>query len=101
MKAREIREHFMQVGHWVDWNDTWDHFLHGDPEVEVEGVAVAWMATNAAIEKAGRLGHNLFITHEPIFYSDYDPSADGQALIEAKRRLLDHFGMTVLRCHDT
>jgi hypothetical protein len=31
-------------GGWVDWNDTVDRFIAGDPDGEVAGIAVGWMS---------------------------------------------------------
>lgn len=41
-------------------------FLWGDPDVEVTGILVVWMPTVEAIERAGREGCNLIITHEAL-----------------------------------
>lgn len=101
MKANEIREHFREVGHWVDWDNTCDQFLYGNPNVEVEGIATAWIATNKCIKKASVRGLNLFITHEPIFYHGYRGTHVREQLVQKKKDLLDELGITVLRCHDT
>ena len=101
MKAREILEHFQKVGAWVDWDTTCDQFLHGDPDADVTGIAVAWIPTNDAIRRASEKGCNLFITHEPAFYPGYEGTASGDRLIRAKKDLLDRRGITLLRCHDT
>ncbi len=101
MKARDVLEHFQQVGTWVDWDSTCDEFLHGDPEVEVKGIATAWIPTNAAIREVGAKGHNLFVVHEPSFLHTHRDTPSGKRLIAEKRRLLDEFGITLLRCHDT
>jgi putative NIF3 family GTP cyclohydrolase 1 type 2 len=101
VKAKEIREHFRGVGHWVDWNNTCDQFLHGNPEVEVEGIATAWIPTNKCIKEASEKGLNLFITHEPIFYHGYRGADSREKLVQEKKKLLDESGITILRCHDT
>jgi len=41
MKAKELYEHFKSVGRWVNWERTVDRFLAGNPDVEVEGIAVS------------------------------------------------------------
>lgn len=101
MKAREVLEHFRGVGTWVDWIGTCDQFLHGDPEAQVTGIAVAWIPTNEAIRRAAQMGCSLFITHEPAFYPGYEHTATGERLIQAKKDLLDESGITLMRCHDT
>jgi len=101
MKAKHILEHFRSVGFWVDWVGTCDRFLHGDPETEVTGIAVAWIPTNDAIRRAAELGCSLFITHEPAFYGGYAGWESADRLVREKKALLDAHGITVMRCHDT
>ncbi|MHC5036179.1 MAG: Nif3-like dinuclear metal center hexameric protein [Planctomycetota bacterium] len=101
MKALDVMQHFRDVGQWVDWKDTVDRFLHGDPEAEVRGIAVAWIPTNEAIREASARGCNLFITHEPAFYPGFEGAPTHEKLVTLKRDLLDGSGMTLLRCHDT
>ena len=101
MKAIEIRNHFQSIGHWVTWENTCDQFLHGDPDTEVRGIATAWIPTNEALLQAAKQGINLFITHEPAFYPNYQGDASVEALAEQKRKLMDEHGIVLLRCHDT
>ncbi len=101
MKAKEVMNHFREVGKWVDWDATCDQFLHGDPESDVTGIATAWIPTNAAIRQAAKRGLNFFVTHEPAFYPGYEDTETGRHLVADKKRLLDECGMTLVRCHDT
>lgn len=101
MKASEIMEHFQQAGHWVDWSNTCDHFLFGEPAKEVKGIAISWIPTNEAILEAHEKGCNLFITHEPAFYPGYEKTISGQQLIKQKKDLLSKLDITLMRCHDT
>jgi putative NIF3 family GTP cyclohydrolase 1 type 2 len=101
MKACEVLHHFQKVGAWVNWNNTTDRFLHGNPDIEVRAIAAAWIATNEAIRQAAEGGANLFVTHEPINYARMADTETGQRAAAAKLRLLDECEMTVLRCHDT
>jgi len=101
VKGSEVLDHFRNVGQWVDWTRTCDQFLHGDPSIEVKGIAIAWIATNTCIKKAADRGLNLFITHEPIFYDAYRGTRSREDLVAKKKALLDKHSMTVLRCHDT
>ena len=105
MKARQVRDYFRANGTWVDWDRTCDQFLHGDPDVEVKGIAVGWILTLDLAHRAAKGGANLFITHEPIFYEGFwgEHPADGplEKSRARKRRELDRLGLTVLRCHDT
>jgi putative NIF3 family GTP cyclohydrolase 1 type 2 len=101
MKAKAIREHFISIGTWVNWDLTEDHFLHGDPQSDITGIAVAWIPTSDLIEEAARQDLNLFITHEPAFYPGYEKAESTQTLIERKKHLLEKNEIVLLRCHDT
>jgi len=101
MKAIDVLDHFREVGEWVDWTNTCDRFLHGEPEMEVRGIVTAWSPTNEAIRFAAERGANLFVTHEPAFYDDYRYTSTGVDAIARKKRILDDYGMVLLRCHDT
>lgn len=120
MKAKEIREHMVNVGTWVDWEHTVDQFLAGDPESEVTGIAVSWMPTFTTLEKALEAGCNLFVTHEPLYTIVLDEEGkpveslpphlihrkglpipfDKEDAWVRKKNWLDETGMTVYRCHD-
>jgi len=100
--ARDIHEHMMGVGTWVDWQKTCDGFKYGDPDAEITGIAVGWQSLQSELEAAHSLGCNLFITHEPTFYShmDDDESLKMTAPARRKAEFLDRTGMVVYRCHD-
>ena len=101
MKASDFREHCKQVAHWVNWEDTRDQFMCGDPDADVKGIGVTWLATNARLRKAAELGLNFVIAHEGAFYPTYAETAVGERHHEEKRRLIEEFGLTLMRCHDT
>jgi putative NIF3 family GTP cyclohydrolase 1 type 2 len=85
------------------WRETAiDVILHGDPSRELEGVAVTMMATQEAVAEAQRLGCNLLITHEPLFYSHQGRTAflEGDPVYEEKKRRLDEAGLCVFHLHD-
>ena len=65
MKAIEIHEHFRELGTWVNWEETNDEFLHGDPGIEVKAMACVWIPTKPALRDAAARGANLVISHEP------------------------------------
>jgi putative NIF3 family GTP cyclohydrolase 1 type 2 len=102
MRASEIREYFISRSDRVNPETTVDTFKCGDPEVEVQSVGVTWMLTMGAIDEARRLGVNFVITHEPIFYTHRDETAevaDDPAYL-AKAERLEEASLTVLRLHD-
>ena len=102
MKAIDLYNHMRRIGTWVDWNNTVDRFIIGDPETEVKGIAVAWQSRTTALKEAIDRGCNLFVTHEPTFYRHREDSEsifdDPQAA--AKRKFILDSGLVILRCHD-
>jgi len=102
MRAVDLHEHARKVGAWVDWDDTVDRFLIGDPAAEVTGIAVSWMPTFSSLERARDLGCNLFVTHEPLYVSEPDDArliGDDDPWVR-KKAWLEESGMVVYRCHD-
>jgi putative NIF3 family GTP cyclohydrolase 1 type 2 len=103
LTAAHVAEHFRAVGTWVDWSGrTCDGFKAGDPATPVTGIAVAWQSSQAALEEAQAQGCDLFITHEPTFYSHMDDDRAWQETLPAqrKRAWFERSGMVVYRCHD-
>ena len=101
MKAKELRERCVSVATWVDWENTMDLFMHGDPEVEVAAVAVTWLATNRVLKQAAELGCNFVISHEGAFYPQWVGTPSEDRHHSEKHALLDELGITLMRCHDT
>jgi len=101
MRAKEVMSHFREIGKWVNWDKTCDGFLYGGPNLEVEGIATAWIPTNSSLRQESDKGLNLFITHESAFYSGYRGAASADILIRRKKSLLNELGIILLRCHDT
>lgn len=103
MQAQDISNYLRSLdGGWVDWNDSVDTFKAGDPATEVRGIAVGWMSYTWALERAVELGCNLFITHEPTYYShrDNDETVFQYDKVRAKREFIASNGLVILRCHD-
>jgi putative NIF3 family GTP cyclohydrolase 1 type 2 len=71
MKTSETHEYLKSLGAWVDWSGTNDKFLHGDPEVEIERMAITWIPTIPVLKEAVEKGANVLLTHEPCFYPGY------------------------------
>lgn len=102
LKAKDLHKHMQKIGDWVDWENTCDKFLAGDPESDVKGIAVAWMPTSGNLEKALELDRNLFVTHEPLYACEPDVSrliGPDDAWVR-KKRWLEEKLMVVYRCHD-
>jgi len=102
MKAIDVQNHMHNLGTWVDWKNSVDRFIIGDPETELKGIAVAWQSRTAALKEAVKLGCNMFITHEPTFYRhrDNDDSVFAQPFAADKRKLIQDNGLVIYRCHD-
>jgi putative NIF3 family GTP cyclohydrolase 1 type 2 len=79
-----------------------DRVIYGDPNREIEGIAVCWMPYIETIHKARELGANVIVAHEPTFYDhwDLDGSFHDSAAIEEKKRIIDECQITIIRCHD-
>ncbi len=105
MRCRDIHDHFVTLGSWVDWDNTTDTFKAGDPDADVRRVAVAWKASFEALKQARNLGAELLITHESISVNAVNGSKEPDAAFalsseEPKFRWLKDSGLTVYRCHD-
>lgn len=120
LKSNELHTYNQKIGYWVNWDRTCDQFLAGNPESEVEGIAVSWMPTFKNLEQAKEMNCNLFVTHEPLYAFEIDetgqivsttPSRSLQlkkrhGLLRPsdpwvkKKKWLEKTGMVVYRCHD-
>ncbi len=82
---------------------TVDGLLAGSLEQEVRGIAVAFMPTMEALERAAAMGANVFIAHEGPNYSHYagfDAELTNDPVYQDKLRLLRDKGMNLFRYHD-
>ena len=101
MRAGEFLDHCRSVATWVNWTDTKDVVLHGDPDIETDRVAVTWLATDAVLRKASENGCSLVVSHEGAFYPSFQGTPSEDRHLAEKRRLLDDLAITLVRCHDT
>ena len=103
MKAVDLQRNMREIGTWVDWDNTVDRFVVGDPETEVKGIAVAWRAGTDALREAVDKGCNLFVCHENVFYRhwDNDETILKQPHVVLKRQFIEDHGIVIFRCHDT
>lgn len=101
--ALDVHNHFRGIGPWVDWEGrTPDGFKAGDPHTPVRGIAVGWQSMLSSLHDAHARGCNLFITHEPTYYShmDDDEALRGSPPAQRKNAFLRRTGMVIYRCHD-
>jgi putative NIF3 family GTP cyclohydrolase 1 type 2 len=81
---------------------TVDTVKSGDPTQKVTGIVTTFLATDKVIQKAGELGANFIITHEPTFYNHLDDVKwlSNDSVYQFKRQLLETNKIVVWRFHD-
>jgi putative NIF3 family GTP cyclohydrolase 1 type 2 len=102
-RVSDILGYMRSAGTWVNWESTVDRVIVGSEEAEVKTAAVAWVAGMKELKEAVRLGCDLFVTHEPTFYShrnELDHISEWPGAAE-KRKFIEASGLTILRNHDT
>lgn len=82
--------------------DSVDQLLAGCYDEEVKGIATTFTATCEVIEKACKLGVNLLISHEGIYYTHQnDPEwLAADPMCRRKRQLIEQTGIAIYRDHD-
>jgi putative NIF3 family GTP cyclohydrolase 1 type 2 len=82
--------------------NTVDTLKSGDPDMEVKGIAIAFMPTYGVIQQAIDMGVNLLITHEGLFYSHHDKTETigNDSVYQEKRKLIEESGIAIFRLHD-
>jgi putative NIF3 family GTP cyclohydrolase 1 type 2 len=102
LKVKEVKDHIVEMTGGFH-RDEGLHF--GDPNAKVRKIMVCWMADNEAIEHAAKIGANLIITHESLFYP-YDVVVNGRVpefmswKTNASRiEQLARAGISVIRAH--
>ena len=102
--SRQVIERIQkQVG--VPWREqTVDTFKAGNPDAPITGIATTMMATYDVLERAGKAGRNLVITHEPTFFGHFDRTEElekeGDRVLAAKQALIKKYNLVVWRFHD-
>ena len=84
------------------YNETCDHLMIGDENMEVTGVVTTFMATVDVIKEAIKLGANFIITHEPTWFTgkdDEDWLTEDPVYLSKKKILLDN-KIAIWRFHD-
>lgn len=86
----------------ISREQTVDQLLYGNADTEVKQIAVAFLATTKVIEEAKRIGVNLIITHEGIYYSHFDKREmlKSDPVYLDKHRLIEESGIAIFRNHD-
>ena len=82
---------------------TCDGFKCGNPQDEVTGIVTTCNASVEVIRQAAKLGANLILCHEPVFYMHYDPYDWLQGkneVFDEKLKLCNDHGIAIWREHD-
>lgn len=86
-----------------DWaNQTVDTFKSGNPESELNGIAVCMFADMETLKQAVNMGCNFIITHEPVFYNHSDETASyiDDPVFNEKMKFIKENGLVIFRFHD-
>lgn len=96
MTARELYER-LTVWSPIDREKHGDGLVFGDGDREVRTVAVTLIATPEVLRRAGELGADMVLTHEPTFHGI---APEGDAVMAQKRTLCEKIGIPIYRLHD-
>ncbi|SFU93889.1 Nif3-like dinuclear metal center hexameric protein [Butyrivibrio sp. INlla21] len=84
------------------YEETCDHLIIGDENMEITGIVTTFMATVDVINEAVKIGANMIITHEPTWFTGIDKEdwlRDDPVYLE-KKKLLEDNKIAVWRFHD-
>lgn len=102
MKISDVISSIIKFHPSIDEDHTTDVVKFGDPEQECTGIVVTCFPSVEVIRKAARLGANLIIAHEPLFWTHNDDTrwlSPSQSFAE-KTKLLSDNRIVVWRDHD-
>ncbi len=108
MKISEVIQ-LIKDHHYKEWNGhpivpemTRDKVLYGDIDRECTGVVTTIYASVDVIRKAYKMGANLIVAHESLFWNhgDHTDWLANNSTFRYKKALLDETGITVWRDHD-
>lgn len=99
MKAIEIMETLFSIADNVNYSNTCDTCKAGDPNIEVNKVAISMFATPELVQQVKDWGAQLLIVHEPLYYNHMDHHSEEKLECE-KRNLIESSGITIYRYHD-
>lgn len=98
MKISELFDELKALGGY-DGERSCDTYKAGDGTNEITGVAVSMFATPDVIRECKKIGTNLLIVHEPVFYNHWDDKLLCR-IAEIKKKFIDESGITIVRYHD-
>ncbi|MFT8459393.1 MAG: Nif3-like dinuclear metal center hexameric protein [Liquorilactobacillus ghanensis] len=102
----KIKNYYKGVlnGEPISEDKTRDKILYGKTDIECTGIVTTTWATTDVIKRTVKLGANLIICHEALFWNHGDKQdwlieSKNQTYFE-KKKLLDETGVTIWRNHD-
>lgn len=99
MNSNEIMNELFALAENRDYSKSCDTCKSGNPNVAVDKVAIAMVATPNIIKLVKEWGAQLLIVHEPTYYNHSDIHSDEKIECE-KRKLIEDSGLTIYRYHD-
>jgi putative NIF3 family GTP cyclohydrolase 1 type 2 len=102
MNVREVVDRIITACNVPPLEKTCDQLMAGRWDCEVTGVVTTFMATVDVIRDAIAKGANLIITHEPTYYTGWDPTdwlLEDEVYLR-KQRLLEEHKINIWRYHD-
>ena len=100
MNTTEIMKDLFSLAYKEDFPDTCDTCKAGNPDADVEKVAVTMFATPDVIRQAAEWGAQLLITHDPTYHTIPEDMPSGDKVDALNQSLLEQTGMTQFRFHD-
>jgi len=87
-------------------------FYNGSVKTRLEGVLMTWMADVPSLAQAARIGYNVVVCHEPLFFAEKHEQPPYRWLTpdpgvatppwhpdRRKRELIAEHDLTILQCH--
>jgi putative NIF3 family GTP cyclohydrolase 1 type 2 len=102
MNVREVVDIVLQLNGGRTFDKTCDQLLEGNWEQQVTGVVTTFMATVEVIRQTIKMGYNLIITHEPIYFTGLDRIdwVKDDPVYQRKKALIDENRISIWRYHD-
>ncbi len=100
MKAIEIMNELFSLAEEREYSPYCDICKAGNPEKEVEKVAVTMFPTVKVIKEASEWGADLLIVHEPLYFNGREEVSKDNKVAVAKKELVEKSGLTIFRFHD-
>lgn len=81
---------------------TVDHLRSGSMDQEVTGIVTTMFPTLAVIEKAVKIGANMIVAHETLYYNHQDETdwLENDEVFHHKKALLEKHQIAIWRFHD-